>query len=84
MVAKNAPFAAPLIMTKRSRGPSEFETSQIAKMLIVVRASPKKSVFKGPRASAATPEASRPMAEERLKPAIRPAPALDERPREVL
>lgn len=71
-------------MTNITRGPSEFETSQIAKMLIVVRDNTMNSVFRGPRASAAKPELSRPAAEEILKPATRTAPVLEERPREAL
>ena len=42
------------------------------------------SVFRGPRASAAMPELRRPAAEERLKPASRAAPVLEDRPREAL
>ena len=43
-----------------------------------------KSVFRGPKASAARPELRRPTPEEMLKPATRAAPVLDERPREAL
>lgn len=84
IVAKKAPFAAPLMMTKTTSGPKESETGQMTNMLRVVRDKPTKSVLRGPRASAARPELKRPMAEEMLKPAMRPAPALGERPREAL
>ena len=84
IVAKNPPLAAPFIITKTTKGPSESETGQIANMLTVVRNKPMKSVFRGPSASAARPEPSRPTADEMLKPATRPAPALEERPREAL
>lgn len=84
IVAKNPPLAAPFIITKTTTGPSESETGQIANMLTVVRNKPMKSVFRGPRASAARPKPSRPTADEMLKPATRPAPALEERPREAL
>lgn len=84
IVAKNAPLAAPFIMTKTTNGPSEPERGQITNMLRVVRNRPMKSVFRGPKASAARPDVSRPTAEEMLKPATRPAPALEERPREAL
>lgn len=84
IVAKNPPFAAPFMITKMTSGASESETGHITKTLIVVRNRPMKSVFRGPKASAARPELSRPTAEEILKPATRPAPALEERPREAL
>ena len=81
MVAKNAPFEAPLTITKTTSGPREFETGHITNRLIVVRHRPKNSVFRDPRASAAMPELRRPMAEEMLKPASKAAPTLEERPR---
>lgn len=84
IVAKKPPLAAPLIMTKTTSGPSESETGQITNMLTVVRKRPMKSVFRGPKASAAMPELRRPTAEERLKPATRAAPVLEERSREAL
>lgn len=52
--------------------------------LMAVRKRPMNSVFRGPRASAATPEPKRPAAEEMLKPAVRAAPTVDERPKEAL
>lgn len=69
--------------TNTARGPTEFDSGQMKNRLTVVRNSPMKSVFKCPRRSAAKPETKRPIAEEMLKPATRPAPTLEERPREV-
>lgn len=84
IVAKKPPLAAPLMITKTTRGPKESETGHITNVLIVVRDRPMKRVFRGPKASAARPELRRPTAEEILKPAIRPAPVLGERPSEAL
>ena len=50
----------------------------------MVKNSPIRRVFRGPRASAATPDVRRPAAEDILKPATRPAPALEDSPRDAL
>lgn len=82
IVAKNPPLEAPLIITKRTIGARRFDNGHMTNKLSVVRNRPMKTVFRGPKASAARPEVRRPTAEEMLKPARSAAPALEERPRE--
>ena len=84
IVAKNPPLDAPLKITNATRGPTESETGQMTKVLMVVRKRQMKSVFRGPRVSAARPDVRRPTAEEMLKPATRAAPVLALRCREAL
>lgn len=82
IVAKKPPLAAPLIMTNAISGPSEVETGQKINILTaeVIRA--KNNEFNGPIRSQRRPEMSRPTADEKLKLATRPAPALGARWRE--
>jgi hypothetical protein len=84
MVLKKPPFAAPLMMTKRIKGPKELETGHIASMLSALSISEMRRVFTGPIKSDRKPQHSRPTAEEKLNPATRPAPAEGERPKELL
>lgn len=84
IVAKNPPFAAPLIITKATNGPKEFETGHITNILAALSKRETNKVFNGPNLSAARPHISLPTADEKLKPATRPAPALDVRPNELL
>lgn len=79
MVAKKPPFAAPLIATKAMSGPNEVETGHRTNILTADVTKARKSEFKGPIRSQSNPEKSRPTAEEKLKPATRPAPALGAR-----
>ena len=74
IVLKNPPFAAPLITTNAIRGPREVETGQITSILTALRARAMKSVLTGPIQSHRNPQMSLPTAEEKLKPATRPAP----------
>lgn len=82
IVAKNPPFAAPFMMTKAISGPRDFETGQMTNMLRALIRSDIKRVFIGPMTSLPTPHISRPIADEKLKAATKPAPALEENPRE--
>ena len=82
MVAKKPPLAAPLMITNAIRGPNEVETGHRINMLAADVTRARKSEFKGPIKSHSNPEKSRPMADEKLKPATRPAPALGARWRE--
>lgn len=83
MVAKNPPFAMPLMITKMISGPREIETGQRTSMLNAVSKREMNSVFRGPSLSLLKPQRSRPTADEKLKAATRPAPALELRRREL-
>jgi hypothetical protein len=83
MVLKKPPFAAPLMITKRISGPKELETGHMTNMLNALRMSEMKRVLTGPMESERSPQQSLPTAEEKLKPATRPAPAEAERPKEL-
>ena len=72
------------MITNTTRDPRECESGQTKNRLIVVKSSPKRRVFRGPRASAAMPDVRRPAAEDMLKPATRPAPAVEDRPSDAL
>lgn len=82
IVAKKPPLAIPLIITKAMRGPKVLDTGHKINMLPALRIRETKSVFNGPTASLMNPQVNRPMAEEKLKPATRPAPAPEDNPRE--
>jgi hypothetical protein len=84
IVEKKPPFAAPLIITNRINGPSEFDTGQIANILNALKNKDRSRVFTGPIKSQRKPQHRRPTAEEKLKPATSPAPAEGERPRDAL
>ena len=84
MVAKKPPFEAPLMITKRTRGPKDFENGHIRNKLIMVENSTMHSVLKAPKLSAARPVKRRPTADEILKPERRAAPRPGENPREAL
>ena len=66
IVAKKPPFEAPLMITNITIGPSEFEIGQITKMLMVVKKSTIRRVFRGPRTSPVIPAERRPTADEIL------------------
>ncbi len=84
MVAKNPPFAAPLTTTKSAKGARVVEAGHRASILTALRKKDIKRVFKGPSLSQRNPQKIRPTADEKLKPARRPAPVLDERPMDRL
>lgn len=84
IVAKNPPFDAPLMIEKMIRGASEFETGHSASMLRALTDKAMNSAFNGPIQSQARPLKIRPTAEEKLKEAMRPAPAAEENPRDPL
>ncbi len=84
MVEKNPPFAAPLMMAKATRGTSVLDTGHNTSMLNALRRRDIKTVLSGPIRSHRNPNPSRPKADEKLKPATKPAPVLVERPKDVL
>ena len=73
-----------MIITNTMSEASEFDIGHNAVILIPHRSSERNSVFSGPRISQRNPQAILPTAEEKLKPATRPAPVLEERPSEWL
>jgi hypothetical protein len=84
MVLKNPPLAAPLMITKAINGPRVFDTGQSTNILNALNIRDSKSVFTGPIKSDRKPQQSRPTADEKLKPATRPAPAEGDSPKELL
>jgi hypothetical protein len=83
MVEKNPPLAAPLMITNKISGPREFDTGHKTSMLNALIIRERRSVFTGPMESERSPQQRRPTAEEKLKPATRPAPADADRPSEA-
>lgn len=83
IVEKKPPFETPLIMTKATMGPSDVETGQMARILTADRNRETKSTLSAPNASQKAPQQIRPMAEEKLNPATRPAPVEEERPMDL-
>lgn len=83
IVLKNPPFAAPLIITKAIKGPNVFDTGQSTSMLSALRIRERRRVFTGPIESDSNPQHNRPTADEKLKPATRPAPADADSPSEA-
>jgi hypothetical protein len=83
MVLKNPPLAAPLIITKTINGPREFDTGHRTSMLKALSIKERRSVFTGPMKSERRPQQRRPTADEKLKPATRPAPADADSPSEA-
>ncbi len=84
IVEKNPPLAAPLITTKTASGAKVIEAGHSASMLTAVRVSEINKVFSAPSLSHIKPHIMRPTAEEKLKPARRPAPVLEDSPIERL
>ena len=84
IVEKNPPFAAPLMMTKAIRGATVLDTGHNTSMLNALKRRDRKSVLSGPTRSPRNPNPSLPRAEEKLKPATKPAPVLVERPSDAL
>lgn len=80
IVEKNAPFAAPLIMTKAISGGSDIDAGQTASMVMAVRMSEMVRVLSAPSLSQAIPEPIRPKPEAILNPATSVAPTLEENP----
>lgn len=84
MVEKKAPLAAPLMMTKAMSGPSSVEVGQIASIVIAVKTNDTRTVLIEPTLSDAKPERMRPAAEDKLKPATKPAPTFGEKPSDLV
>lgn len=72
------------MMTKTSRGAVVLEMGHNVSVLMVLRLSARKSVFKGPKRSHRKPLPILPTAEARLKPATRLAPTRGDKPSEAL
>lgn len=84
IVEKKAPFAAPFIMTKAISGPSVVDVGQIANMVTAVKTRDARTVLMEPTLSDAKPDIIRPAADDRLKPATKPAPAFVEKPSDLM
>lgn len=84
MVEKKAPLAAPLMTTKAMSGPSSVEVGQIARKVTAVKTKDTSTVLIEPTLSEAKPERMRPAAEDKLKPATKPAPTLGEKPSDLV
>lgn len=84
MVEKNPPFAIPLKMTKIAKDASDLEIGHITNMVMAFNNRQKNRVFKAPNRSQKRPHKARPIAEEKLNPANRPAPVADESPTDRL
>lgn len=80
IVEKNPPFDTPLIKTKAIMGARVVDAGHIASMVIAAKMSERNSVLRDPSLSQASPQAIRPKADARLKPATNPAPVVDENP----
>lgn len=78
---KKPPLEMPLRMQKMASGASDCETGQMTSMLKADRSSELRSTLTGPNLSQQKPQMMRPMADDRVKPATRPAPVLEEKPR---
>lgn len=61
-----------------------MDTGHNASILTELSTNDRRRVFSGPKRSLMNPQARRPTADEKLKPATSPAPALGERPSEAL
>jgi hypothetical protein len=80
IVEKNPPLETPLMITKAIIGASVVEAGHRASMLNAVSERERKSVFSGPSLSQRIPHPILPIADEKLKPATKAAPVLDDRP----
>lgn len=78
---KNPPFEMPFKTQKMANGASVCDTGQMASILKADNSSEANKTFTGPNLSQQKPHRIRPMAEEKVNPATRPAPVLDEKPR---
>lgn len=83
MVEKNPPFDIPFKITKAIMGARVVEAGHRARMLRPVVMSDSRRVFKAPSLSQRAPQPILPSAEEKLKAATRPAPALEGRPMDL-
>jgi hypothetical protein len=72
-----------LIITNAISGPKLLLTGHRTNILNALKSNAMNNVFTGPIESDRNPHANRPTADEKLKPATKPAPAEGERPREV-
>lgn len=80
MVEKKPPLEMPLTMTNKIMGASVVETGQMARTLTADKNIEANNTLRAPKWSQRTPQQMRPMAEEKLKPATRPAPVEEESP----
>lgn len=80
IVEKKPPFPTPLTMTKTANGASVVEAGHSASILTALMIKDRKRVFSAPIRSQSRPHKIRPTADEKLKPASRPAPVLDDSP----
>lgn len=83
IVQKNPPFDSPLMTTNSASGPKVVEAGQMASMLSAVRSIDVNKTLIAPNLSQQMPHIIRPTAEDMVKPATRPAPVLDENPKEL-
>lgn len=83
IVQKNPPFDSPLMTTNSASGPKVVEAGQMANMLRAVKSIDVNRTLMAPNLSQQIPQIIRPTAEDRVKPATRPAPVLDEKPRDL-
>ena len=83
IVEKKPPFAMPLMITNRMRGPMEFDNGQMTNRLTALSNKLRNNVFNEPSLSHAKPHERRPTVELKLKAATRAAPTLAERPIEL-
>lgn len=81
---KKPPLATPLIITNIAKEARDVEFGQITNIVKAFNARQIKSVLSAPIRSQNRPHITRPIAEEKLKPARRPAPVDDDRPTDLL
>ncbi|KAF3906961.1 hypothetical protein AA313_de0210010 [Arthrobotrys entomopaga] len=75
MVAKNDPFATPLMSTNAINVPMLVLTGHKISILRALASIPRNKAFTAPSRSARAPKPIRPSADAKLNPATRPAPA---------
>jgi hypothetical protein len=72
------------MITNAINGPRVFDTGQRTNILSALNVNESRRVFTGPTQSDKKPQQSRPTADEKLKPATRPAPEEADSPRDLL
>jgi len=83
MVEKNPPFDMPFTTTNNTIGVRLTETGHIISILRAVKVSDMNSVLSAPNLSQRRPQPILPTAEDKLKPATRAAPVLEDRPMDL-
>jgi hypothetical protein len=81
---KNPPFAPPLRTTNAISGPRVVEAGHKASMVMALINNEQNNALSGPTLSQRKPQSILPAADERLKPAKRPAPVDEDRPIDLL